>query len=109
MCSARPRGGAPGAPLARESERAAGRRPAGEPIAYVLGSTGFRHLTLRCDRRALIPRPETEGVVDLALERARTGRALDLGTGTGCLALALAEAGGVAEAVAGDSSAEALA
>lgn len=95
--------------LAREFERAVGRRLAGEPIAYVLGSTGFRHLTLRCDRRALIPRPETEGVVDLALERARTGRALDLGTGTGCLALALAEEGGFAEVVAVDSSAEALA
>ena len=94
---------------AREFERAVGRRIAGEPLAYVLGSTGFRHLTLRCDRRALIPRPETEGVVELALERVRTGRAVDLGTGTGCLALALALEGRFEAVVAVDSSAEALA
>lgn len=69
------------------------RRCAGEPLAYVLGEAGFRHLMLRSDARALIPRPETEGLVDLVLSRCPTGRALDVGTGTGCIALSLAEEG----------------
>ncbi|NOT09035.1 MAG: peptide chain release factor N(5)-glutamine methyltransferase [Gemmatimonadales bacterium] len=84
------------------------RRAAGEPLAYVLGSAGFRHLDLRCDRRALIPRPETEGVIELALARVRTGRALDVGTGSGCLALALASEGEFDEVVGVDRSPEAL-
>ncbi len=49
------------------------------------------------DRRALIPRPETEGLVDLLLQRVRTGLVADLGTGSGCLALSLAEEGGLPE------------
>jgi release factor glutamine methyltransferase len=98
-----------GEALAQEFERTVARRVAGEPLAYVLGSAGFRHLTLRSDRRALIPRPETEGLVELALQRARTGRAVDLGTGSGCIALALAQEGRFDEVVAVDSSAEALA
>ena len=53
--------------------RCAGAR-AGEPLAHVAGRTGFRTLMLRTDRRALIPRPETEGLVDLVLGRIRTGR-----------------------------------
>jgi len=81
----------------------------GEPVPYVTGVAGFRRLTIGCDRRALIPRPETEGVVDLALELARGGRALDLGTGSGCLALALADEGQYDEVTAVDHSAEALA
>jgi len=97
-------------PMAAQAfEDAVVRRAAGEPMAYLLGSTGFRQLDLRCDRRALIPRPETEGLVDLALARVRTGRALDLGTGTGCLALALAQEGEFSEVVATDLSADALA
>lgn len=88
---------------------AVARRAAGEPIAYVLGSTGFRHLELALDRRALIPRPETEGVVDLALARVRTGHALDLCTGSGCLALALAQEGGFASVTGVDVSPDALA
>lgn len=78
---------------ARAFREAVARRVRGEPLAYVLGHCGFRRLEIRCDRRALIPRPETEGLVDLALQRVRGGTALDLGTGTGCLALALADEG----------------
>ncbi len=85
------------------------RRVGGEPMAYVIGEAGFRHLTLTVDRRALIPRPESEGLVDLALERVRTGRAADLGTGSGCLALALRQEGGFEVVVALDRSRDALA
>jgi release factor glutamine methyltransferase len=87
---------------------AVARRGAGEPLAYVTGWTGFRHLTLRCDRRALIPRPETEGLVDLVLARAPTGRIADVGTGSGCLALSLAAEGGYQEVLGVDLSAAAL-
>ncbi|MGQ0701705.1 MAG: peptide chain release factor N(5)-glutamine methyltransferase [Gemmatimonadales bacterium] len=93
---------------ARALEAAVERRVRGEPLAYVLGQTGFRRLTIRCDRRALIPRPESEGVVDLALARCRTGAALDLGTGTGCLALALADEGAFSRIMAVDRSAPTL-
>ena len=65
------------------------RRVEGEPLAYVTGWAGFRHLTLIADRRALIPRPETEGLVDAALEMVSTGLAADIGTGTGAIALSL--------------------
>jgi release factor glutamine methyltransferase len=70
------------------------RRADGEPTQYILGSTEFYGLPFRCDRRALIPRPETELLVDLALARLRAlgpaARVVDLGTGTGCVAVALA-------------------
>ena len=69
------------------------RRVRGEPLAYVTGWAGFRRLVLRADRRALIPRPETEGLVELVLERVRTGRVADIGTGTGCIGLSLLQEG----------------
>ena len=95
--------------LARLFEDMVARRVSGEPMPYVIGEAGFRHLTLAVDRRALIPRPESEGLVDLALERVRTGRAADLGTGTGCLALALRQEGAFDTVVGVDMSADALA
>ena len=81
---------------------------AGEPLAHVTGWVGFRHLTLRSDRRALIPRPETEGLVELVLARVPGGRVADVGTGGGCIALSLASEGRYDEVVAIDLSPEAL-
>jgi release factor glutamine methyltransferase len=85
------------------------RRASGEPLCHVTGWTGFRHLSLRSDGRALIPRPETEGLVELLLQRARRGRVVDVGTGSGCIALSLALEGGFTDVVGIDRSAEALA
>jgi len=89
-------------------EEAVDRRGRGEPLAHSTGITGFRHLSLTIDARALIPRPETEGLVDLMLQRVTSGRILDVGTGSGCLALSLAQEGGYSEVVAVDCSADAL-
>jgi release factor glutamine methyltransferase len=84
------------------------RRARGEPLAYVTGAAGFRRLSLRIDRRALIPRPETEGLVDLLLSRVRLGRVADVGTGSGCLALSLATEWSFAQVVAVDIDADAI-
>jgi release factor glutamine methyltransferase len=90
------------------------RRAAGEPLQYVLGVWGFRRLELVVDRRVLIPRPETEVVVEVALgELDRLGPvapvAVDLGTGSGAIALSLALEAPRARVWGTDRSAEALA
>ncbi len=91
------------------------RRASGEPLQYVVGAWGFRTLDLLVDRRVLIPRPETEVVVEAALgELDRLGRrdgavVVDLGTGSGAIALSLAVEARPAQVWATDSSAEALA
>ena len=94
---------------AADFRRAISRRALGEPLAYVTGVAGFRHLVLQSDRRALIPRPETEGLVDLLLSRVRSGLVADLGTGSGCIALSLAQEGAFERLVGVDCSSEALA
>jgi len=66
------------------------RRVRREPVAYILGRKGFRRLELLVDRRVLIPRPETELLVDLAVEM-QPSRVIDVGTGSGAIALAVAD------------------
>jgi release factor glutamine methyltransferase len=93
---------------ARELVQRRGRR---EPLAYVLGDWDFRRLTLKTDRRALVPRPETEIVVERCLallEGIEAPRIADVGTGTGAIALALKQERPDALVVATDSSADAL-
>ena len=88
------------------------RRARHEPVAYILGEWGFRRLTLNVDRRALIPRPETEIVVERALLHLAgldAPAVLDVGTGTGAIALALADEHPGARVTAIDVSADALA
>ena len=87
------------------------RRLAGEPLQYVLGRWGFRTLDLMVDRRVLIPRPETEVVVEAAIDELRRvgGRTVvDLGTGSGAIALSIAVEVVTAEVWAVDASADAV-
>jgi len=97
------------ASMAARYQHAIERRASGEPLQHVTGRAGFRHLSLRSDRRALIPRPETEGLVELLLARTRTGRVADIGTGSGCIALSLESEGSFTEVIGVDRSSDALA
>jgi release factor glutamine methyltransferase len=94
---------------ARELVQRRGQR---EPLAYVLGDWDFRRLTLKTDRRALVPRPETEIVVERCLALLRgidAPKVVDVGTGSGAIALALKQERPDAIVVATDISADALA
>jgi release factor glutamine methyltransferase len=89
---------------------AARRRARGAPAQYAVGRAPFRHLLLHVDERVLIPRPETEVLVDLALAAAGEGGvAVDVGTGSGCIALAFASEGRFERVIATDVSRDALA
>jgi release factor glutamine methyltransferase len=87
---------------------AAARRMAGMPFAYAVGRAAFRHLTLFVNERVLIPRQETEVLIDLVLERRRTGVCADVGTGSGAIALALAAEGDFDHIVATDIAVDAI-
>ena len=106
---------APERPLGADEVRAAetllARREAREPLAYVLGEWGFRHLTLKTDARALVPRPETEVVVERVLaliEGIDAPRVLDVGVGSGAIALAVKDERPKAEVTGVDISQDAL-
>jgi release factor glutamine methyltransferase len=74
---------------ARRFQDAVRRRREREPVAYIVGFKGFRYLDLAVDRRVLVPRPETEHVVEAALGLPAGARVVDVGTGSGAIALAL--------------------
>ncbi len=110
----------PSPEVARRFREAVERRARGVPFAYAVRSVGFRTLELQIDSRALIPRPETEGLVELVLDwargagereegRGRGGVAADIGTGCGCIALSLAVEGEFDRVIAVERSAAAAA
>ncbi|CAN5477874.1 peptide chain release factor N(5)-glutamine methyltransferase [soil metagenome] len=102
----------PDAPIEAADARRFGemmrRRLRREPVAYILGRKGFRRIDLTVDSRSLIPRPETELLVEIALEREQLS-VLEVGTGSGAIALAVADELPLAEVVATDTSPGALA
>jgi release factor glutamine methyltransferase len=89
------------------------RRRAGEPVAYLLGEREFYGIMLRVDARVLVPRPDSERLVEVALDRTRArsmlGQALDLCTGSGCVAIAFARQRPTWRVTASDISPDALA
>ena len=98
----------------RQFRQMKARRAQGEPVQYIIGKTDFMGIALAVDRRALIPRPETEILVELAVSNGKALRqdgklnVLDLGTGSGNIAIAMAENISHAQITAVDVSAEAL-
>jgi release factor glutamine methyltransferase len=98
--------------LLDRARRAAAKRARGAPFAYCVGTAAFRHLTLEVDERVLIPRPETEQLVDVAMSMLGSeagGAAIDVGTGSGAIALALATESVLDHVIGIDVSADALA
>ena len=96
--------------IVEASLAAAARRVRGAPLAYAVGRAAFRHLVLSVDERVLIPRPETEGLVDLVLQAGGAGGlAVDVGTGSGAVALALASEGQFDRVIGTDVSTDAIA
>lgn len=98
-------------PAVRAFQSAVQRRAAGrEPVAYITGTRGFRHIELAVDARVLVPRPETELLVEAGVELLGDGlRVVDVGTGSGAVALALKDERPDLAVVATDVSADALA
>ena len=92
----------------KQFEEYKARRQAGEPLQYILGTCNFMGLELKVNPSVLIPRPETEQLVDAALKYFKGGRALDLGTGSGNMAIALAKFVPQSHIVSVDVSAPAL-
>jgi release factor glutamine methyltransferase len=94
----------------RAFQDAVRRRSAGrEPVAYILGRRGFRHIELMVDPRVLVPRPETELLVEVGLELPAGARVADIGTGSGAVALALKHERPDLEVLGTDVSTDALA